>query len=92
MPDCLSQSQREGTAAHHDEILQRRLDIIEELSRATHDSLIAHVAEERSTRAAIDELVVLWRGSKLMVSAFKIIIPIVAALVGGAMWLKDHVR
>jgi hypothetical protein len=69
-----------------------RLDIIEELSRATHDSLIAHVAEERSTRAAIDELVVLWRGSKLMVSALKIIIPIVAALVGGAMWLKDHVR
>ena len=92
MPDCLSQSQRESTAAHHDEILQRRLDIIEELSRATHDSLIAHVAEERSTRAAIDELVVLWRGSKLIVSAFKIIIPIVAALVGGAMWLKDHVR
>jgi hypothetical protein len=56
------------------------MPIIEELSRATHDSLIAHVAEERSTRAAIDELVVLWRGSKLIVSAFKIIIPIVAAL------------
>lgn len=94
-PDFSAQSQHEGLAAPwraDDEILHSRLDTIEALSRATHDSLVAHMAEERGTRAAVDELIVLWRGSKMILSAFKILIPIVAALVGGAMWVRDHVR
>ena len=35
-----------------------------DLARATHDTVVAHVAEERETKAAIDELILLWRGSK----------------------------
>lgn len=80
-------------------ILHNRLASIEELAvdtqklaRSTHDSIIAHVAEERETKAAIDELILLWRGSKMMVSAFKILIPVAAALVGAAVWVKDHVK
>ena len=46
--------------------------------------LVAHVAEERETKAAIDELILLWRGSKLVVSGFKILIPVVA-LIGAAI-------
>ena len=73
-------------------MLHARLDAIESLSRATHDSIIGHIAEERETKAAIDELILLWRGSKLVVSGFKILIPVCAALLGAAMWFKDHVK
>lgn len=80
-------------------VLHRRLASIEELARdtqdlarSTHDSIITHVAEERETKAAIDELILLWRGSKMMVSAFKILIPIVAAMLGAAVWVKEHVK
>lgn len=80
-------------------ILRHRLESIEELardtqglSRLTHDTIVAHVAEERETKAAIEELILLWRGSKMMVSAFKILIPIVAALAGAAVWMKEHVK
>ena len=72
--------------------LHERLDAIEALSRATHDSVVAHIAEERGTKAAIDELILLWRGSKLVVSGFKILIPVAAALLGAALWVKDHVK
>ncbi|KFB68914.1 hypothetical protein [Candidatus Accumulibacter vicinus] len=80
-------------------VLHGRLDRIEELARgthelarSTHDSVISHVAEERETKAAIDELILLWRGSKLMIAAFKFSIPIIAALIGAAMWAKDHLK
>jgi len=72
--------------------LNDRFDAIEALARATHDSLIDHIAEERGTKAAIDELILLWRGSKLVVSGFKILIPVAAALLGAALWVKDHVK
>lgn len=73
-------------------VLHKKLASIEKLAKDTHDSIISHVAEERQTKAAIDELILLWRGSKLMVAALKITIPIIAALAGGAIWLKDHVK
>jgi len=73
-------------------VLQGRLDTIESLSRATHDTVVAHVAEERVTKAAIDERILLCRGSKIMVSAAKMLIPIAAALVGAALSVKDHVK
>ena len=74
------------------DMLHARLDAIEVVARSTHDSIIVHIAEERETKAAIDELILLWRGSKLVVSGFKILIPILAALLGAALWLKDHVK
>ena len=73
-------------------MLHGRVDTIEALSRATHDTVVAHVAEEREMKAAIEELILLWRGSKMMVSAAKILIPIAAALVGAALWVNDHVK
>ncbi len=74
------------------DMLHARLDAIEEVARSTHDSIIGHIAEERETKAAIDELILLWRGSKLVVSGFKILIPAVAALIGAVMWAKDHIK
>lgn len=85
-------SERRSSWRAEAENLHGRLDTIEALSRATHDTVVAHVAEERETKAAIEELILLWRGSKMMVSAFKILIPIAATLVGAVIWVKDHVK
>jgi len=81
------------------DMLRARLETIEciamdtkDLARATHDTVVVHVAEERETKAAIDELILLWRGSKLVVSGFKILIPVFAALLGAAIWVKDHFK
>lgn len=78
------------------DMLRSRLETIEgiamdtkDLARATHDTVVAHVAEERETKAAIDELILLWRGSKLVVS---VMIPVFAALLGAAIWVKDHLK
>ena len=78
----------------HDEAaaLHERLDKIEKLAEDTHSCMLAHVESEKETKAALDELILLWRGSKMMVSAAKIIIPIVAALVGAAVWARDHFK
>lgn len=74
------------------EMLHARLDAIEALSRDTHGLISGHIAEEREAKAAIDELILLWRGSKLMVSGFKILIPVAAAAIGAVLWIKDHVK
>ena len=81
------------------DMLRSRLENIEgiamdtkEFVRATHDTIVSHVAEERETKAAIDELILLWRGSKLMVSGVSILIPVFAAILGLAVWVKDHFR
>ena len=74
------------------EMLHARLDAIESLSRETHGLMAGHIAEERETKAAIDELILLWRGSKLVVSGFKLLIPIFAGLLGAALWAKDHIK
>lgn len=78
----------------HDEAaaLHERLDKIEKLAEETHTFMVAHVEADKETRAALDELILLWRGSKMMVSAAKLIIPIVAALVGAAVWAREHFK
>ncbi len=62
------------------------------LARATHDSVLTHVAEDREAKAAISELILLWRGSKMMVAALKFSVPVIAALIGAALWARDHFR
>ena len=78
----------------HDEAaaLHERLDKIEKLAEETHTYMVAHIESEKGTKAALDELILLWRGSKMMVSAAKLIIPIVAALVGAAVWAREHFK
>lgn len=78
----------------HDEAaaLHDRLDKIEKLAEETHTFMVAHVEADKETKAALDELILLWRGSKMMVSAAKLIIPIVAALVGAAVWAREHFK
>jgi hypothetical protein len=69
--------------------LHRRMDTQDALLKEIRDMVISHIATEKEIKPAVDELVAMWRGSKL-------IIPILAS--AGAMiwavvaWAKDHVR
>jgi len=78
----------------HDEAaaLHERLDKIEKLAEETHTYMVAHIESEKETKAALDELILLWRGSKIMVSAAKLVIPVFAAIIGAAVWARDHFK
>lgn len=78
----------------HDEAaaLHERLDKIEKLAEETHTYMVAHIESEKETKAALDELILLWRGSKMVVSAAKLVIPIFAAIIGAAVWAREHFR
>lgn len=72
--------------------LHERLEKIEKLAEETHTYMLAHVESEKETKAALDELILLWRGSKIMVGVAKMVIPIFATLIGVAVWARDHFK
>ena len=85
--DCSGQRKREWQLEA--ETLHARLDGIQQMQQQTHDALLTHIQDYRQTRVAMEELVILWKGSKMMVSAAKLIIPILAALGGFIAWTVD---
>lgn len=78
----------------HDEAnaLHERLEKIEKLAEETNSCMLTHVESEKETKAALDELILLWRGSKMMVSAAKLVIPVFAALIGAVVWAREHFK
>jgi hypothetical protein len=69
--------------------LIKRIDQQDNILREIRDMVILHIETEKITMKAVEDLVIIWRGSK-------IIIPALAALFGfvGAMymWAKDHIK
>lgn len=69
--------------------LHRRMDSQDKMLLEIRDKINMHVVESDQIRPALDELVTLWRGSKIL-------IPILAA--GAAMawaviaWAKEHLK
>ena len=74
------------------EIIYRRLDQQDAVLLQLHDMIRDHIAENRHIEVQIKELVEMYRGSKFMVSAFKFLIPIVAAVAAGVIWMREHLR
>ena len=74
------------------EVVYHRLDQQDAVLLQLHDMIRDHIAENRHIEGQIKELVEMYRGSKFMISAFKFLIPVCAALLGAAMWFKDHVK
>jgi hypothetical protein len=69
--------------------VHRRLDNQDKILLEIRDTMTAHIAKEDAIKPALDELISLWKGSKL-------IIPMLAS--GAAMlwavwaWAKDHIK
>ena len=74
------------------EIIYRRLDQQDAVLLQLHDMIRDHIAENRHIEGQINELVEMYRGSKFMISAFKFLIPIVAAVAAGVIWMREHLR
>ena len=74
------------------EIIYRRLDQQDAVLLQLHDMIRDHIAENRHIEGQIKELVEMYRGSKFMISAFKFLIPIVAAVAAGVSWMREHLR
>ena len=74
------------------EIVHQRLDQQDAVLLQLHDMIRDHIAENRHIEEQIKELVDMYRGSKFMISAFKFLIPIVAAVAAGVIWMREHLR
>ena len=75
----------------HDAIqdMHRRMDKVDQVLFEIRDMVIAHISTEAKTAAATEELVTLYKGSKL-------IIPMLAAAAVALwsfwVWAKDHIK
>ena len=69
--------------------VHRRLDVQDELLREIRDTMTAHIATAKEVKPALDELVALWKGSKILIP----ILASAAAMVWAVFaWAKDHVK
>ena len=75
----------------HDAIqdIHRRMDTQDNILREIRDMVIAHITTEAKTAQATEELVTLYKGSKLL-------IPMLAAAAVAVwsifVWAKDHIK
>lgn len=73
----------------HEEDMRHRLDRIEDLLTCTKEALTRHIAEEATLKPALEELITLWKGSKIL---FPILAALSVAAAGAFTWIKEHVR
>ena len=72
------------------------MDTQDELLREIRDMIVRHIAEHEERKIiasasskALDEIVLLWRASKIIIPALVVIVTAVSAVWA---WAKDHVR
>lgn len=72
--------------------LRRRMDSQDGLLREIRDMVVGHIEVEKSRTQALEELVLLWRGSKVLLPIIAGITGAIGAVVSAGIWLKDHLR
>lgn len=69
--------------------LHRRMDSQDKMLLEIRDTMTAHIAADKEVKPAIDELVALWKGSKILIP----LLASAAAMVWAVFaWAKDHVK
>lgn len=69
--------------------LHRRMDQQDKMLLEIRDKINAHVVESDQTRPALEELVTLWKGSKLLIP---ILASMAAAVWAVVAWAKEHIK
>ena len=69
--------------------LHRRMDSQDTILREIDRKITAHVAESDSIRPALEELVSLWKGSKILIP---ILASMAAAVWAVVAWAKEHIK
>jgi len=65
--------------------IHRRMDLQEDLLREIRDKVIS----QETMKPALEELVTLWKGSKIMIPLLASAAAMIWAVVA---WLKDHIK
>lgn len=69
--------------------IHRRMDSQDEMLREISEKMTRHIATEESVKPALDELITLYKGSKM-------IIPLLSAMAISLWavwsWAKDHIK
>ena len=69
--------------------LHRRMDSQDKLLLEIDRKVTAHMAESDTIRPALEELVTLWKGSKILIPALATLAAMIWAVVA---WAKEHIR
>lgn len=75
----------------NDEIMLR-LDRQDAMLSEIRHALSVHITLEAETKPALDELLTIWRGSRVMIPILLGFVTMIAAMYGGLSWLKDHIK
>lgn len=73
-----------------DSAVNERISRLEELLLEIRDSLTRHIAEGAAIKPALEELVTLWRGSKMMGLILSSFAAVLASLLAVIEWWKAH--
>jgi hypothetical protein len=72
--------------------LHRRMDKQDEMLLQIHDKITSHIAESDQLRPHLEEVVLLWRGSRLMVSIVGGVAVVLGTLYAALVWAKEHIK
>ncbi|MCC7310792.1 MAG: hypothetical protein IT510_06055 [Sulfuritalea sp.] len=70
----------------------KRLDKQDVMLVEIRNTLVSHLAVDKEMRPALDELVSLWKGSKVISAILAALFAAGAALWGLFVWAKDHIK
>lgn len=72
--------------------MHRRLDTQDVLLREIRDTLVTHLAVDKEMKPALDALVALWNGSRVISTILATLCAAGAALWALFTWAKDHLK
>lgn len=74
------------------EEIGKRLDKQDTVLKEIRDTIVSHIAVDKEMKPALDELVSLWKGSKIISAILATLIAVGAAMWGLFVWAKDHIK
>lgn len=74
------------------EEITKRLDKQDVMLTEIRDTIGSHIAVDREMKPALDELVSLWKGSKIISAIIAALFAAGAALYALFVWAKDHIK
>jgi len=72
--------------------IERRFDTQDILLREIRDTLLAHLAIDKEMKPSLDELVSLWKGSKVISAILAALFAFGAGVWALFSWAKDHIK
>ena len=72
--------------------IHRRLDKQDELLREMRDMIVEHTATEERLRPHLEELVALWRGSRVIAAILTSVVAMIGAGWAAISWAKNYIK